>query len=781
MKTTLKLDRGTVQGLGGEPLIVEERPVDGASRAAQREREQEAKSSGFAGYGAGTQRLSIDPATIIPTQKKPVAPLEGARGAIATALSEVLAAAPFQLTLSPAELLAGLEAPKDKAHGDHAFPCFRLAKALKKNARDMAVALAKALEPVLAAHPEVGRVEATGPFLNFFEDTGALASRVLPAILSGDLLAPRAPTGKHVMIEYSQPNTHKAFHVGHTRNVSLGDAMVRLSEWSGHDVIAANYFGDEGAHIARCLWYLKNHFQGAVPKTGRGEFLGELYAKATELLDFNLLTRAPLPGVVTAKVTAAQPHSKNPNWTVVELETAAGAKRVVTGGKGFKVGDVVPYAPPGTRVDNRTLETQDMLGVSSEGMLLSGAELGVSASKDAIYVFPQQTSLGQEVADYFRIDGALPADRSVAAEIRARDSGVQQVLKDLEAGEAKTVELWKETRQWSLDDFKEIYDWLGARFDHNFYESEVSAPGKQLVEEYLAKGVLVKSEGAIGADLSAFGLPFFLLLRSNGTGLYSTKDLALAQKKFEEFGIDRSVYVVDASQRLHFQQVFKTLELMGFEQAKDSHHLSYGMVTLPDGKMSSRKGNVILLSTLRERLSSALEEKVLARYRGQWPAEEIAETARRLAVATIRYGMLNTDPNKDIVFDLDKWTDVTGNTGPYLMYQYVRTRSILAGNTADPDKADFSQLTHPLEKELVQRLSEFPKRMQEAAEALNPQGVCLYLFELARTFSRMYGECSVAYADSDGLKHARAMLVDATGQAIKRGLELLGIPVAERM
>ncbi|MCB0347311.1 MAG: arginine--tRNA ligase [Bdellovibrionales bacterium] len=276
------------------------------------------------------------------------------------------------------------------------------------------------------------------------------------------------------------------------------------------------------------------------------------------------------------------------------------------------------------------------------------------------------------------------------------------------------------------------------------------------------------------------------MLKSDGTGLYSTKDLALAKLKFDTFHIDKSVYIVDVAQSLHFQQVFKTLELMGYKQADKCFHLSYGMVVLPDGKMSSRKGNVILLNQLKEKLETQIYKDFLSGYEGLWSKEEISEAIRNISVATIKYGMLNQDNNKNIVFDLKEWTARTGNTGPYLMYAYARTRSILREVESKFGKlnsatADWSLLKHETEERVLNKMQQFHTTVAKASEKYEPQGLCIYLYELSKDFSRMYDQCSVLHAEDEALRTSRALLVDACGRVIQTGLNLLGIKTLERM
>jgi arginyl-tRNA synthetase len=310
------------------------------------------------------------------------------------------------------------------------------------------------------------------------------------------------------------------------------------------------------------------------------------------------------------------------------------------------------------------------------------------------------SQLGQPVTEFGRVSGTDMTDlsRTVEEQIAERVAETGAMLQRLEAGEPVASRLWDVTKQWSLDEFHSIYDWLGAHFDVDFFESTVSHESKQMCLDYHKQGLLTELEGgAIGADLGKLGT--LVLIKSNGTGLYATKDIALAKRKFEEFGVDRSIYVVDSSQILHFQQVFKTLELVGFEQAARCAHLKYGQVVLPDGKMSSRKGNVVFFSDLKKQLTAEITRDFMYEYTPEgakqksaesgkdepvWPDDEIAMATQRIAVATIRYRMLNNDPIKSVEFDLPKWSAKTGNTGPYLMYTLCRAKSILRKVSNEP-------------------------------------------------------------------------------------------------
>ncbi len=699
---------------------------------------------------------------------------------IASILSDSLLELSCQL--SPQEVLNLLETPKDDNMGDLAFPCFTLAKGLKlapnKISQNLMGSLKSKIDPQI-----VKELTTAGPYINFKYQTKSLAESIIPKALNGQWTQNATKTNEQVMVEYSQPNTHKAFHVGHTRNVALGDALVRLYKWAGYEVTAVNYIGDIGAHIARCLWYFKKYYKGDEPKTNRGEFLGDMYVKSTSMLDFKTLTQAPHLGVITAKVLSIEPHPKNEDWSVIKIHTGTSEHHVVCGGNGFELNDIVPYAPVGVKISGREVKKIDKLGVTSDGVICSEKELSLSKDKNKIFVFSPKTTLGDEVANVLALKNATLSQKTVVEEIQTRTQEVSSILKALEAKEDSLTQLWEKTKKWSMDDLYEIYDWLGAQFDHYFFESEIGDRGKEIVKDFYKKGVLVKSEGALGADLSSYNLPFLLLLKSDGTGLYSTKDLALAETKFKKYNIDRNIYVVDDGQSLHFQQIFATLKLLGFENADKCHHLAYGKVERPDGKMSSRKGNVILFSELKTQLVHKIKSEYLSKYEGQWTPENIEDTAHKIALATIRYGMLNQDSAKNIVFDLDEWTARSGNTGPYMMYAYARINSMLVDSGLEDSLqgADLSIFTQDAEHRLLMQISRFRKLALKAALKYEPHIICTYMYDLAKAFSSFYSQCPVLNSKQEDLKLARLALCKATSVTLKKSMELIGIQTVNKM
>lgn len=597
--------------------------------------------------------------------------------AVAAVLHPVL---PAEAGLSLDDVAGMLAPPRAKNMGDLAFGCFRLRPAYDGAPPPK---IAAELAEKLPTDGVIAQAVAAGPFLNLTLDPGSMAAAVLPTLARG-LGEPVVTRDEKVMVEYSQPNTHKAFHVGHMRNVSLGDALVRLLRAHGHEVVAANYLGDVGAHIAKCLWWFLDVLteeEQQPPNDGKGEWLGSLYAKA--------------------------------NNQLVDWETSA------------KAGDADAQA---------------------------------------------------------KLD---------AAKARTTD-----ILLKLESRDPELLAVWEKTRQWSLEEFDEIYAWSKVVFDRVFYESEVDEPGLKLVQEYLDKGVFVESEGAIGIfNEEIKHMPFFMLRKGDGTSLYSTKDLALANLKFKDFAIDRSIYVVDMRQSDHFKHVFLTLKKMGFEQAELCHHVPYEMVELPEGAMSTRKGTVILFRALRERMLGHLQEAYLDKYRGEWSDAEIDETAHALALGAIKYGMLNRDVNQKIVFDLEAWMNLEGNTGPYIQFAAARLGSILRkandggkhldeATLEDPAalRAAGAELVQSEERDLIGALDGLQLAVFNAASHLKPSLLCTYLHSLAKAVHRFSTSRQCKVIDQDGARlQGRLLLVTAANEALRWGLWQLGIPSPKRM
>jgi arginyl-tRNA synthetase len=385
------------------------------------------------------------------------------------------------------------------------------------------------------------------------------------------------------------------------------------------------------------------------------------------------------------------------------------------------------------------------------------------------------------------------------AQREAYDVERRDMLRKWEADDPYVHEAWRITREWSLEEFRDILRILDVKMDVWFFESEANKLGKEIVDELITKGiaederptgpVIVKIDEKLGLTKEKYRT--MVILRSDGTTLYSTKDLALAKQKFEQYHVDRSIYVVDFRQSLHFQQVFKILELWGFPQASNCYHLSYGYVTLPEGAMSSRRGRVVLF---KEVYDEAIK-RVLAletERTGNIPENERQKIAEQIGLGALVYSMLAVDNNKDIVFDVNEALSFDGRTGPYIQNAHVRATSILkkanvqisdpstgSGQALKPESFNFELSKHEIE--LIEQISRFPNAVQQAANEYRPLVMAAYAYDLANAFHSFYHAVPVLQSENEEMKNARLRLVAAAKQTIANALRLLDIQAPEVM
>lgn len=513
-------------------------------------------------------------------------------------------------------------------HAHFSFKPFLLAKRMKRSPKYI---LEKIVQNIDRSYFKSLSIE--NNFLNMTLESKVLNQAILESTYN-------FKNNKSVMIEYSQPNTHKQLHVGHMRNLCLGNTLVNMQRFVGNKVTSVTYPGDIGTHVAKSLYYIKN-VEKTLPKKNQGEWLADIYVKATK-------------------------YEKENN-----------------------------------------------------------------IKKDITNILEE---LLNESGEYF--------------------------------------ELWKITREWSLDLMKSVYDWANVSFDYWFYESSVDKESVSLVKKLYQEGKLVKDKGAIGMYLDELG--FCLLLKEDGTGLYSTKDLLLSYKKFEYFSIDESIYLVDNRQTVHFNKIFKVLENLEFEKVQNCKHLSYEMVELPGGAMKSREGNIVPISHLIE----SMEEKIIKDYLSHWKEDEQKRVAKQISNAAIKYGMVSIDSNKKIVFDMDEWLKLDGETGPYLQYTAVRMKSLLKESISD--KIDYSLLDSSFEEDLVLALYEFSDVIVNGVNQYKASYLCKYLYKLCKLFNSFYANCPIL-KENQNKKNARLALVKKTNEVLEIGLELLGIEIPERM
>ena len=570
--------------------------------------------------------------------------------------------------------------PPNPEMGDLSLACFSLAKNVGKNSAELASFLVSELKGGLSK--EISSIKATGPYLNFTLNKNALAKNVLAEIAKGKNKYGENKIGmkKKVMIEYSNANTHKEYHVGHLRNISYGDAVNRILAANGYKVFPVSYINDFGIHVAKTLWALQTIYKNKIEEKNKPP-----YAKATE-------------------------------------------------DKGYFLGQV-----------------------------------------------------------YVRANDELEKDETAKGL-------VSFMMKKIEARMGEEYKLWQKTRKWSVKYMDRIYKELGVKFFHIFYESEVIERGKKTVDDLLRKGFLIKSEGAVIADLNKYNLGVIVFLRADGTALYPIADIPLAIDKFKKYKVAKSIYVVDIRQGLYFKQLFKILELMGITSAtlstskKEMIHLGYEFVKLPSGMISSRTGNVITYDDLRAQLSERAISETKKRHQ-DWSEKKIKETAGKLINGAMKFEMLKVNREQVITFNIKEALRFDGFTAAYLQYTFARIQSILRKAGKAPlikGVGGFKILLHPpyqednlkfietQEHNLIMKLAKYPEEVKGAGENYNPAEIAKYLFELAQEFNNYYHSVPVLKAKEE-VRVARLALINAVSQVIANGLKLLGIEAVEEM
>ena len=361
-----------------------------------------------------------------------------------------------------------------------------------------------------------------------------------------------------------------------------------------------------------------------------------------------------------------------------------------------------------------------------------------------------------------------------------------EMLVKWEQNDPEVRALWKRMNEWVYAGFDETYKALGVSFDKIYYESETYLEGKEKVEEGLAKGFFYRrDDGSVWADLTAEGLDEKLLLRSDGTSVYMTQDIGTAKLRFQDYPIDKMIYVVGNEQNYHFQVLSILLDKLGFKWGKDLVHFSYGMVELPNGKMKSREGTVVdaddLIATMIQDAKELSADKV-NKLEGI-TEQEAQEIARIVGMGALKYFILKVDARKNMLFNPEESIDFNGNTGPFIQYTYARIRSILRkwNDEISLDEKAFEVELAEKEINLIQRLQGFETAVRQAGQDYNPSCIANYCYDLVKEYNQFYHDFSVLKEEDKAKQQVRLMLSAAVGQVVKNGMGLLGIEVPERM
>ena len=363
-----------------------------------------------------------------------------------------------------------------------------------------------------------------------------------------------------------------------------------------------------------------------------------------------------------------------------------------------------------------------------------------------------------------------------------------EMLVKWEKNDPEVRSLWKKMNEWVYAGFDETYKMMGVSFDKIYYESDTYLEGKEKVIEGLEKGLFYRrDDGSVWADLTGEGLDEKLLLRSDGTSVYMTQDIGTAKLRFQDFPIDKMIYVVGNEQNYHFQVLSILLDKLGFKWGKDLVHFSYGMVELPNGKMKSREGTVVDADDLMAAMiADAYEASKERTKQTEMPEEEAREVARKVGLGALKYFILKVDARKNMLFNPEESIDFNGNTGPFIQYTYARIASILrkAKEQGIEIPAELSTVNCQLstkESELIQKLNQFPVAVRQAGTDYSPSGICNYCYELTKAFNQFYHDFSILNEPDENLKLFRLSLAKAVAKVISLGMGLLGIEMPERM
>lgn len=545
-----------------------------------------------------------------------------------------------------------LDVSDNLEHGDYAT---NIALIESKRQNKNPLELAKEIKDKISRYKDIEileKIEVAGPgFLNFWIKEEALKQEIDSNL--------KLEKGKKYMVEFAHPNTHKAFHIGHLRNIITGECLVRLLEVAGNEVVRANYQGDVGLHIAKALFGIqKIGFREPESARDKAQYLSEAYVLGNSEYEEN-------------------EQSKE---RIIQI--------------------------------NKSLYSK------------SDEELNI---------------------------------------------------------------LYEKTRQWSLDYFESIYKRVDSHFDRYYFESEIADRALELIREAKEKGILEESDRATVYKGEKDGLHTRVFLTREGNPTYEGKDLALAELQFKEYNPEKIIHIVGPEQTEYFKVVFKVIEKLFPEHQDKELHVPYGWVKLKDGKMSSRKGNVVL----GEWLLDEAKNKILEKYKTN------PDIAEEIAIGAVKYSFLKAGLNQEIAFDINESISLEGNSGPYLQYTYARTQSVLQKSIASSSRTSEArsgiQIPHKKilrfhrqvrddmnqeERAVLFTLSRFTDVLVDAAETYSPNTLCNYLFELAQNFNTFYNAHKIVGSENEEF---RLWLTGKTGERIKKGLELLGIKSPSKM
>ena len=560
--------------------------------------------------------------------------------AVATCLKEHIE----ELTLE--EITALIEVPPNKDMGDFAFPCFKLAKVFRKAPNMIAAELSEKIE----AKGVISNVTPLGGYINFFVNKSQLAETVIKDVLTKKEKYGHSDLGKDktIVIDFSSPNIAKPFHIGHIRTTVIGNALYKIYDSQGYNVVRVNHLGDYGTQFGKLIVAFK------------------LWG-SKEAVEAN-----PIPELLKLYIQFHDEAEKKP-----EMEDEARA--------------------------------------------------------------------------WFT---------------------------KLENGDEEAKALWQWFRDESLKEFARVYDLLDIEFDSYAGESFYSDKMDTVIEQIKEKGLLQESQGTNVVDLEAYNMPPALITKNDGSTLYMTRDLAAAVYRKNTYNFDKCIYVVGSQQALHFQQLFKVLELVGFEWAKDLIHVPFGMVALEEGTMSTRKGRVVFLEDVLKQAIEKTKETMLAK---NPDAKNVDTIAKQVGVGAVVFQELSNSRIKDYTFSWERTLSFEGETGPYVQDTHARCCAVLRkANEEVTSDINYELLTNEDSVEVLKTIASFNKNIVSALNRNEPHIVTRFVLDLAQAFNKFYHDNPILVDDVE-VRKARLALVAATRQTLENGLKLFGLHPPERM
>ncbi len=577
--------------------------------------------------------------------------------------------------------------------GDYTLVCFPLMSLSRKSPEDTGKMIGDYLVENM---PDVASYNVIKGFLNLVLSDDYWHG-CLSHMRATDNFGAGAKKERLHLVESCSPNTNKPLHLGHVRNILLGDSVYRILKFSGTDVKRVQIINDRGIAICKSMLAWKKFGEGETPESA-GEkpdhFVGRYYVMFDKKFK--------------EEYQSFQSTEEAKNWYASEAKE----------------------------------------------------------NEDEAAFFKRNKN------NYFN------SKSSIGGEARA-------MLLDWENDDKETKELWTTMNNWVYKGFQQTYDSINVEFDHIYYESEMYLKGKDETFRALENGTFYKEEdGSVWVDLENQGLDKKIVLRADGTSVYITQDIGTAIQRYEDYEMDEMTYVVGNEQNYHFQVLFEVLKLLGYEFSNHLHHLSYGMVELPDGKMKSREGTVVDADELVEEVINEASLGISDRARSMNSDEAGKnELAKKIGLSALKYFILKVNPKKGMVFNPSESVDLQGQTGPYIQYSYVRINGLLerASNEGlDWSNSKYTNELKPQEKQILLLLVQFPQIVEEAAKNLDPAELANYCYALARSYHKFWSDVPILIAEEEE-KLFRISLSEMAGKVIQTAMGLLGIEMPSKM